>query len=51
MRKSSSLIKEKQKRLNITYAELARRINIPVPTLLYGLITTVNPQKNNYKLF
>ena len=34
MRKPSVLIKEKQQRLNITYAELARKINIPVSTLL-----------------
>ena len=34
MRKPSVLIKEKQKRLNITYAELAKKINIPKQTLL-----------------
>lgn len=34
MRKPSVLIKEKQQRLNITYAELAKKINIPKQTLL-----------------
>lgn len=34
MRKPSVLIKEKQQRLNITYAELAKKINIPTQTLL-----------------
>lgn len=34
MRKPSVLIKEKQQRLNITYAELAKKINIPKQALL-----------------
>ena len=45
MRKSSSLIKEKQKRLNITYDELARKINIPVPTLLSWANDNSKPTK------
>lgn len=45
MRKPSVVIKEKQKRLNITYAELARRINIPVPTLLSWTNNNSKPTK------
>lgn len=45
MRKPSVLIKEKQKRLNITYAELARTINIPVPTLLSWANDNSKPTK------
>lgn len=45
MRKPSVLIKEKQKRLNITYAELAKKINIPVPTLLSWANDNSKPTK------